>query len=144
MHASGGQHQVRIGGGDGLEVGASEVADLGDVGHLGRVVVVGGHADHAVAGADREQDLGVGGRERDDACGLLLDGDRAAGVVGDGDREGRLRLGGDLFRRLGGRLAARAGGERFYREQRRQRSGDESEPRWCGIRFSFRFDAPAP
>ena len=62
---------------------------------LGRVVVVRGDADDLVAQAQGEGDLGVGRRERDDALGLGLHGDRAAGVVGDGDRErvGRAVLG---------------------------------------------------
>ena len=70
-----------VGGHDRHGVGGRRV--LGDVLDL---------ADHAVAGADREQDLGGGRRERHDLLRLGRQVDRGALVVGQGEREGGRRL----------------------------------------------------
>ena len=63
----------------------STVAERGDVGErggLGRVVAAVVGRDDAVAGADREQRLGGGRRQRDDLLRLGVELDRGALVVG--------------------------------------------------------------
>ncbi len=114
------------------KLGVGEVTDLGDGGDLRGVVVVGRHADDLVAEAERERDLGVGRRERDDALRLGIDGDRPARVVGDGDRERGERCGrrGGLGRR--GRLGRAA-------DERDQRSGGEHQRRASAVVRFVRF-----
>ena len=86
-----------------LDVDAVEPGDDRDVRRLGREVGdVLDLADDAVAGADREQDLGRGGRQRDDLLGFGGDRDLGAFVVGQGHREAAGRA-----RATGRRMAAR-------------------------------------
>ena len=68
----------------------------------GRVVVGVRHPADARPGADGEEDLGGGGRERDDPRRPRRDGDGRPLVVGQGERVGRREPGMGSARRAGG------------------------------------------
>ena len=112
----GGDDEVRLVAGDRLDVRL----EAGEVGHrrLGRVVRLVVDGDHLVAGADGEERLRGGRRERDDRVGLLLERDGAVvGLDRDGEVRGsrrrldRGRRGGRRGRRGGGIVVSAARGE---------------------------------
>ena len=80
-------HEVRLIRGDGLHVGLVG----GDVGRrrLGRVVGVAVHGGHLIAGADGEQHLGGGGRQRHDLGRHRLEGEGSIRCVDRHRERGR-------------------------------------------------------
>ena len=149
-----GEDEVGLEADDLLDVDRPLGHDAGDLRGLGGMIIGIRGADHARAGAHREEDLGRGRRQRDDALWPGRQRHRRLLVVGEGHRvgrrDGRGRGSGGCRRSRGGGGDERPGRRRAHRRRWRGRraarhhedgqDGDERRDRDTGLPARARRD----